>query len=357
MLIVVCGKSIAFAAERCKGRFVPSVAARYGLELLQKWDDKRPRQNCVALISLSCYTRREMESELPQPPVGRRIALELTSARPLTWLGPIAATICGALAASGLVLSGETALRIAIAILLTDPLLGAWRAAWVNTDWRRPMRGWHAKPTRAWMLVPYARLGSPAARFSQWLSSRGNFWRDAVMPYVGQSLTALVVTGIIALFIALALGTSTFILTVIALFFAPIESEIGQNGAGRWARSAVEIGMAWLIGDAAVSRVLPPLDSALIALLFTVSYRGLLSVSTRPRLGFAVLNTSQVLLVALLVVRGAFINATVIALALGALILWETLVREGRETGPQFLRRAQWFLLVSMVLAALGIPH
>lgn len=306
---------------------------------------------------LSCYTRRAMESRLPQPVVGRRIALELRSARPLTWMGPIAATLCGALAASGLVLSGETVLRVAIAILLTDPLLGAWRAAWVNTDWRRPMRGWQATPTRAWMLVPYARLGSPAARFSQWLSSRSKFWREAVMPYVGQSLTALLVTGVIALFIALALGTATFILTLAVLLFAPLESELGENGAGRWLRAGAEIGMAWLIGDAAISRLLPPLDSALVALLFAVSYRGLLSIATRPRLGFTILNISQVLVIVLLIARGAIINATIVALALGALVLWETLVRAGRESAPAFMRRAQWFLLVAMVMAALGIPH
>jgi hypothetical protein len=138
-----------------------------------------------------------MASQLTRPSVGRRVALELRSARPLTWLGPIAATICGALAVSGLVISGETVLRVAIAILLTDPILGAWRAAWVNTDWRRPMQGWQATPTRSWMLVPYARLGSPAARFSQWLSSRAKFWREAIMPNVGQSLTAILVTGLI----------------------------------------------------------------------------------------------------------------------------------------------------------------
>lgn len=298
-----------------------------------------------------------MESRLPQPILGRRIALELRSARPMTWMGPIAATLCGALAASGLVLSSESVLRVAIAILLTDPLLGAWRAAWVNTDWRRPMRGWQATPTRAWMLVPYARLGSPAARFSQWLSSRSNFWRDAVMPYVGQSLTALLVTGVIALFIALALGTATFILTLAALLFAPLESELGENGAGRWLRAGAEIGMAWLIGDAAISRVLPPVDSALVALFFAVSYRGLLSVASRPRLGFAILNVSQVLVIVLLIARGAIINATIVALALGALILWETLVRAGRASAPAFMRRAQWFLLVAMVMAALGIPH
>lgn len=298
-----------------------------------------------------------MESRLPQPLLGRRIALELRSARPMTWMGPIAATLCGALAASGLVLSSEIVLRFAIAILLTDPLLGAWRAAWVNTDWRRPMRGWQATPTRAWMLVPYARLGSPAARFSQWLSSRSNFWRQAIMPHVGQSLTALLVTGVIALFIALALGTATFILTLAALLFAPLESELGENGAGRWLRAGAEIGMAWLIGDAAISRALPPMDTALVALFFAASYRGLLSVASRPRLAFAILNLSQVLVIVLLIARGAIINATIVTLALGALILWETLVRAGRASAPAFMRRAQWFLLVAMIMTALGITH
>jgi hypothetical protein len=298
-----------------------------------------------------------MESQMTRPSLGRRIALELSSARPLTWLGPIAATLCGAIAASGLVISGETLLRVAIAILLTDPILGAWRAAWVNTDWRRPMRGWEAMPTRAWMLVPYARLGSPAARFSQWLSSRAKFWREAVMPHVGQALTAILVTGLIALSVALVLGTTAFLLTLFALLLAPLESELGESGAGRWARSFAEIGMAWLIGDAALSLVIPPLDSALVALLFATTYRGLLSVGSRPRLGLAIVNIAQVLLMAVLVARGAIINATIVALSLGALLLWQTLVRAGREDPKSFLARAQWFVLVAMVVAALGIPH
>ncbi len=298
-----------------------------------------------------------MDSPFTRPLLGRRIALELRSARPLTWLGPIAATICGALAARGLPFSGEDLLRVAIAILLTDPILGAWRAAWVNTDWRQPLRGWQATPTRAWMLVPYARLGSPAARFSQWLSSRAKFWREAVMPLVGQSLTAILVTGLIALSVALVLGGATFFLTLAALVFAPLESELGENGAGRWARGLTEIGMAWLIGAAALSYIFPPVDSALVALLFSVAYRGLLSVSARPRLGLAILNVSQVLLIVLLVARGAIINATIVALLLGALLLWETLVRAARASAAPFLARAQWFVLLSMVVAALGLAR
>lgn len=298
-----------------------------------------------------------MNSPLTRQALGRRIALELRSARPLTWLGPIAATICGAIAATNLVISGETLLRVAIAMLLTDPILGAWRAAWVNTDWRLPMRGWQATPTRAWMLVPYARLGSPAARFSQWLSSRAKFWREAIAPQVGQSITAIVVTALIALSVALVLGTAAFILTLVALFLAPLESELGENRAGRWARALSEIGMAWLIGDAALSQIFPPVDSALVALLLATVYRGLLSVATRPRLGLAIANASFVLLIALLTARGAIINATLVSLMFGALLLWQTLLRAGRQDAKAFLARAQWFVLVSMLIAALGIPH
>lgn len=298
-----------------------------------------------------------MELQTIRPSLGRRIALELRSARPTTWLGPIAATICGAIAASGLVLSGEALLRVAIAILLTDPILGAWRSAWVNTDWTSPLRGWEATPSRAWMLVPYARLGSPAARFSQWLSSRARFWREAVMPQVGQSLTAILVTGLIALSVAAVLGGAAVVLTLAALVLAPIESELGQDGAGRWARAFGEIGMAWLLGDAALSQIFPPVDSAIIALVFATMYRGLLSVASRPRLGFAIVNLAQVALILFLLSRGALINATIVALAFGALLLWQTLVRAGRDTSKRFLGRAQWFVLLAMLISALGIPH
>lgn len=296
-----------------------------------------------------------MESFGTRPAVGRRVALELYSARPLTWLGPFAATICGALVAVGFDVRGETLLRVAIAILLTDPILGAWRAAWVNTDWRRPMQGWQATPTRAWMLVPYARLGSPAARFSQWLSSRAKFWREAVVPHVGQSITAIIVTSLIALSVALVLGSTVFLLTLAALLLAPLESELGEQGAGRWARAFAEIGMAWLIGNAALALAFPPVESAVLAVLFAMAYRGFLSVPTRPRLGLAIANVAQGLVILYLLARGAMLNATVVALFFGAQLLWQTLLRSERGDAKIFLARVQWFVLAAMVVAALGV--
>lgn len=298
-----------------------------------------------------------MDSFLARPSVGRRIALELRPARPLTWIGPIAATICGALAATGPVFNRETLLRVAIAILLTDPVLGAWRAAWVGTDWRRPMRSWRAETTRAWMLVPYAQLGSPAARFSQWLSSRAKFWREAIAPQVGSSISAIAVTALIAATLAYVLGTTTLILTFFALLLAPLESEIGVNGGGRWARALGEITMAWMIGISAISLAMPELDSALLAVLFGMTYRGLLSVATRSELGFNISNLGQVLVMLLLVERGSLIHAGIVGFALGAQVLWQAAARHYADNASLYIGRVQWFILGAMLVAALGIPH
>ena len=317
----------------------------------------RAKRKGTLLKILYHVTLANVSASPARPPVGRRIALELYSARTLTWLGPIAATICGAIAASEFSISGENLLRVAIAILLTDPLLGAWRAAWVNTDWTSPMQGWQPAPTRAWMLVPYAQLGSPAARFSQWLSSRAKFWREAIVPQVGQSITAVIVTALIALSVALVLGSTVFLLTLAALLLAPIESELGKEGAGRWARAFAEIGMAWLIGSAAISLSFPALDSAVIAFLFATTYRGLLSVPTRQRLGLGIVNVAQALVIVFLLLRGSAINATVIALLFGAQLLWQVVLRNAQLDASSFTSRAQWFILAAMVIAALGVPH
>jgi hypothetical protein len=295
-----------------------------------------------------------MDTSLPRPIAGRRIALELRPARPYTWLGPFAATLCGALAAGGLVLSGENLLRIAIAVLLTDPILGAWRAAWVNTDWRRPLEGWKAPLTRAWMIVPYAQLGSPAAQMGQWLASRARFWRDAVGPRVGASISALVVTLMISLVLAPALSAAVLELTLVALVLAPIESELGAPRGGRVVRALSEIGMTWLIGHAALSLIRPPVDVTLLALAFSMAYLGILMVPSNAGRGFAVSNAALAVVVVLLFARGALIPACVVGLVLLAQLLWQAVARRQTDVGAFYLGRVQWLLLSAMVVSALA---
>lgn len=297
---------------------------------------------------------------MTRPPLGRRIALELHSAEPVTWIGPAWATLCGALASGAFSLSGETLLRIVIAIILTDPILGAWRAAWVNTDWRAPLRVWEPTPTRSWMLLPYARLNSPAARLSQWISSRAKFWRSAVWPQVGLALSTLLVSGLIALSVALVLdsspfGRGPFFFTVLALVLGPVEAELGSRKTGQWARALLEVGAAWLIGNAALAT--PTLESVLAALFLSFAYRGLLTLTTSRDVGFAISNVSQILVSALLVARGAILNAGFIGLGLVAQVLWQAAARRVAEFDTAYLPRVQWVLLLVMLVAALGVPH
>ncbi len=295
-----------------------------------------------------------MEPSATRPPLGRRIALELRPDQPLTWIGPAWATICGGLASGAFGLSGETLLRIAIAVILTDPILGAWRAAWVNTDWRAPLRVWHPTPTRSWTLVPYARLDSPAARLSQWISSRGKFWNGALWPEVGKALSALVVSGLVAMTIALVLGSPAFIVTTLALLLAPLETELGTHGAGAWARALSEVGIAWLIGNAAFAA--PTWESVLLALFFAAAYRGLLSLSTARERAFAFGNIAQLAVMVLLVSRGALVQAGIIGIGLIAQVLWQAAARR-LDQDQTYLPRVQWFILAAMLVAALGVPH
>jgi hypothetical protein len=301
-----------------------------------------------------------MEPSSTRPLLGRRISLELHPAQPITWIGPVWATLCGGLASGAFTLSGETLLRMLIAVILTDPILGAWRSAWVNTDWRAPLRVWQPTPTRSWMLLPYARLNSPAARLSRWISSRAKFWRNAVWPEVGLAVSTILISGTIALSLALVLDGATlehgvFLLTIIALALGPLETEMATEGAGRWARALLEVGAAWLIGNASLAT--PNLDSVFIALFLAFAYRGLLSVATSREIGFAVANLSQIVVSALLVARGAILNAGFLGIGLIAQVLWQSVARRIGEFDPIYLLRVQWFLLLAMLAAALGVPH
>ncbi len=296
-----------------------------------------------------------METSAERPTLGRRITLELRPARPITWLGPAWAAFCGGLASGAVTLSGESVLRFAIAIILTDPILGAWRSAWVNTDWRAPLAIWKPMPTRSWMLLPYARLDSPAARLSQWISSRAKFWNSAVWPEVGQALSALVVSGLIALTVALVLGTATFFITMLALAFAPLETELGAEGVGKWPRALGEIMFAWLIGHAAFAT--PTSESAALALFFAFAYRGLLSVASSREAGFAIANFSQIIVALILVVRGAMLPAGFVGIGVLAQNLWQMAARRLERYDETYLPRIQWFVLAAMLVAALGVTH
>jgi hypothetical protein len=208
--------------------------------------------------------------------------------------------------------------------------------------------------------LPYARLNSPAARLSRWISSRAKFWRSALWPEVGLALSTLLISGLIALTVALVLergpfARGPFFITVLALLLAPLETELGTNGLGQWARTLLEVTAAWLIGNAALAT--PHLDSFLLALFFAFAYRGLLSIASSRDTGFAISNLSQIAVGVILVARGAILNAGFVGIGVVAQALWQAVARRVGAYDSTYLPRVQWFFLAAMIVAALGVPH
>jgi hypothetical protein len=146
-----------------------------------------------------------------------------------------------------------------------------------------------------------------------------------------------------------------FFFTVLALILGPIEAELGTHGAGQWARALLEVSAAWLIGNAALAT--PTFDSVLLALSLAFAYRGLLYVVSSREVGFALANLSQIVISALLVARGAILNAGFIGIGLVAQVLWQSVARRVDSYDSSYLLRVQWFLLLAMLVAALGVPH
>lgn len=318
---------------------------------------------------------------LTRPSLGRRFTLELRPTHPLTWIGPLTACAMGLLGSGALDLSANTFLRVALALLLVDPILSAWRGLWVQTDWRAPLRVPDVQTQARGNLLPYAQSNSPVARFTTWWNERVAFFSQAVWQTLGATLASLIVLGLIAIAIALVLGSVAVALTLMALALAPIETELGPRH-GAWSRAFAELGIAWLIGFAALALPneqsirfalfnafaataviigspfiltvigIPTLRVLLSAFLFSLAYRGLLAIHTQAHRRFIWSNLAQIGAAGVMVAIQRPLAAGVIALVVIAQVLWQAFARTGTQALNDYLPRVQWFFLLSMLAAA-----
>lgn len=289
---------------------------------------------------------------LPRPATGRRFALELRPTRPLTWIGPLSAALAGLIGSGGLAWSGSTLLNAALVLLLADPILGAWRALWVQTDWLAPLRIKTGEVPPDRQLVPYAEQGSPAARMSHWWAGRVMFVSRALIPELYPTLSALVVAGLLALAVSVVLGPVVIAITIAALALGPIEAELGPE-KGAWPRALEEIGAAWLLGHAALA--LPTGPVLLLALMMSVAYRGLLAFQTQTRRRFLWNNLGQAGVAVLMAAQFRPLSAGLIGLSVLAQVLWQAYARTGPEGARGYLPRVQWFFLLTMFTTALAL--
>jgi hypothetical protein len=286
-----------------------------------------------------------------RPFAGRWIALEVRSARPLTLLGPAWAALCGVIASGGLNWRGQSILFLLLAVLLCDALLGAWRALWLESDWRAAMKRLSASAV-TWLDVSpdtsQSRWGRGRERLARWWA----YVRQIVWPTINSEVVSLLIAGALALCLAVVLGQAAVALTASAMLLAIFESEIGSpRGAG--VRALFEIALPWLIGQSVFGFF--SWLSLFLIVLFTLVYRALFGLATTRQARWIVWsNLAQLTIVLALVAANAPIAAGVAALGLLAQILWQARYHLDRD-GVAYARRVQSYVMVAMLMTALAV--
>lgn len=287
--------------------------------------------------------------------LGPLMKLEVRMTRPLVWLGPAWAALCGAVASDRLTLSGQNLLVLLIVLFLADALWGTLWQLIAERDWfassNRPSRAQEAGLT----ALPYTAPGSPSHRIFSRLGRRLARWRADFWPRQGSALLGLVVTLSLTLILAIILGRRVIILTsaALAIMVLALLRARRQSAPPLSLRAILEMGLAWLAGHTAFG----PLTSwsFLLAIFYTVVYHGCLKLAANGgRRWLTLIEVSQAAVVALLI----FLKQPVVAGVMGLLLLSQMLLQPFLGQGQValwYLRRTRPFLMAGMLLAALAI--
>ena len=288
--------------------------------------------------------------------LGPMMKLEVRVTRPLTWLGPAWAALCGAVASGWLTLSGENLLFLLIALFLADALWGTLWHLIAEGDWFVSSANWPSQVQEASLTaLPYTAPGSPSHRIFGRLSRKLTWWRAVFWPRLGPALLGLVVALPLTLVLAIILGQRVIILTVAALAIMVLALIRARRHSAPplSLRAILEMGLAWLAGHIAFGPL--TLWSLLLATLYAVAYHSCLKLATNSeRRWLTLLKVSQGAVIALLI----YLRQPVVAGVVGLLLLPQMLLQPFLDQGEVelwYLRRTGPFLMAGMLLAALAI--
>jgi chlorophyll synthase len=282
--------------------------------------------------------------------LGSMMKLEVRVTRPLTWLGPAWAALCGAVASGWLTLSGENLLFLLIVLFMADALWGTlWHliaeGGWFVSSATEPSQLQQGSSA----ALPYTAPGSPSHRVFGRLGRMKAWWRQ------GPGFAGLVITLLLALGLAIILGRRVIILTsaALAIMVLALLRARRHSAPPLSLRAIMEMGLAWLAGHTAFGPL--TLWSFLLAILYTVAYHSCLKLATSSRKRWpALLKVSQAAVIALLV----FLRQPVVAGVVGLLLLPQMLLQpflDQDEVELWYLRRIRPFLMAGMLLAALTV--
>jgi hypothetical protein len=293
-----------------------------------------------------------MEESYPARPVlGRLIALDLRPTRPLTLLGPAWAALCGAMASGGLDWRGQSLLVLALSILLSDALLGAWRASWLHADWRVALPRNLAR-ARVWLILPDDTPVAFLPRVWRVMMRRIAFARNVIWPLIDSEIIGMLIAGTLAVCIAAMLNLVTLGLTMVALLLALVEGQV-KASVSPSLRALIEMTLPWLIAQSAFGYF--SWLSLFFVLLFTLIYRALLGL-TGARQGRWLWwnNLPQLVIALVLFASNVPVGAGIVTLGLLAQVLWQTRWRTDRD-GRAYAQRVQSYVLVAMLVVSISL--
>ncbi|HEY3341653.1 MAG TPA: hypothetical protein VGK81_06530 [Anaerolineae bacterium] len=263
--------------------------------------------------------------------------------RSSAWLGPAWAVLCGIIAAAQFHGSSSEFLAIFVALVIAEGLWASLWAALAETNWSVPLgrwRDWHeGAPVTP---LPYTQPGSIAAGLAVTLGYYRDWFTRDLIPNYGSLLASSIIAPLVALVLSAVLGAPIVLLSIVAILLPQLALALcrcnGQPSA--ILRGIVEVTLPLLLGFV----LFKPLSFEVViaAFGFGLAYSGAVSRVWNWQLW----NLGQALVLVLLILTRHSVGAFLVG------VLWL----------PQFLlqatpsaRAAQWWLMASMLVAALAI--
>ncbi len=262
------------------------------------------------------------------------------------WLTPAWAVLCGMVASGAFLWTGRDVLIALLAVVIAD---GMWATQWwglVETDWRQLFADWKTIPVEH-ADRSLALRGSPADRSQHGLARLRVWWRTIGREQAGMPLFSAFFALALGVLLSAVISWQAVALTFIAFAVTQIAVIMQLQGRSpRWLQGFVTVGLAWVLGHAAFGAL--TLLSVVAAVLFSWSFATLLAlaqgaVSRRWLL-------PQVILLIILV----WLQQPIAALAALTLLAAQALLATVLQS-QDFARAAQWWLMLAMLVAALGL--
>jgi len=278
---------------------------------------------------------------------GQFLRFQIPARARTLWLSSAWAVLCGLIASSAFVWTGRDVLIVALVVVITD---GAWATQWwglVDTDWRQLFANWNVIAVER-SEAPLALRGSPADRSQHNLARLRAWWRSGGRERAGTPLFSTLAALMLGVLLSAVIAWQALALTFAAFALTQIAVILRLHGrAINWLHGLVAVGLAWMLGHAAFGEI--TLLSALAALIFSFAYAAALDLAqgaatTRRWL------LPQLILVIILI----WLQQPIAALALIALLIAQALLATVMHS-LDFARAAQGWLMLAMLVAALGI--